>query len=43
MGIELKFRIVQLDEFVVTKNTKPKQIWTLPKNNIDIDYKSINI
>ena len=31
------FKIIQLDEFVVTKNTWPTHAWTLKKNNVTID------
>ena len=39
MALERNFRLVQLDECVITKNTKPKHAWTLPKSNICIDQK----
>ena len=37
MAIERKFRIVQLDECVVTKRTIPTHAWTLPKTNACLD------
>lgn len=37
MAIELRFRIVYLDECVVTKQTVPTHVWSLPKHNAAID------
>ena len=34
---ERGFKIVQLDEFVVTKHTWPTHAWYLPKGNITVD------
>ena len=36
-GVDRRFRIIQLDECVVTKKTAPKHAWTLPKTNITLD------
>ena len=39
MAKDMHRKIVQLDEFVITKKTWPTHVWTLPKNNIQIDQK----
>ncbi len=36
MAIEKRFKIIQLDEFVITKNTMLKNTWSLPKMNTEI-------
>ena len=41
MALETRFRIVYLDECVVTKRTMPTHAWTLPKTNICFDQKQI--
>ena len=41
MAIERGFRIVQLDEFMVTKQTMPKNIWTNKKTNIIYDLSRV--
>ena len=38
MALEMKFRIVYLDECMVTKKTMPTHAWTLPKINVHYDY-----
>ena len=43
LAIEKKFRIVQLDECFVTRNTIPKTAWSLNKRNIELDNKSTDI
>ena len=43
MAIERRFRIIQLDECVVTKNTIPKTAWSLKKMNIELDFKELNM
>ena len=43
MAIERKFRIVQLDECFVTRNTIPKLAWSMKKMNIELDNKSLDI
>ena len=43
MAIERKFRIVQLDEFMITKRTKPTHVWSLPKTNICLDQRELGI
>ena len=43
MAIERNFRIVQLDECMVTKRTIPTHAWTLPKTNINLDQQETNI
>ena len=43
MAIERGFRIVQLDECMITKRTLPTNAWTLPKSNIDLDNRETNI
>ena len=37
LALERNVRIVQLDEFVVTKKTWPTHAWTLPKQNVMLD------
>ena len=37
LAMEKHLKIVQLDEFVVTKRTWPTHAWTLPKHNIILD------
>ena len=39
MALARSFRIVQLDECLVTKRTLPTHVWTLPKQNAEIDMK----
>ena len=39
MALERKFWIVQLDECLVTKRTLPTHVWSLPKQNAEIDMK----
>jgi len=39
LAIERKFRIVQLDECYVTKNTLSKTAWSLKKTNVQLDYR----
>ena len=39
MAHERKFRVIQLDECLITKNTLPTHAWTLPKTNIRIDQR----
>ena len=39
MAYERKFRVIQLDECLITKNTLPTHAWTLPKTNIRIDQR----
>ena len=34
MALERRLRIVQVDEFMVTKKTLLTHAWSLPKNNI---------
>ena len=41
MAVERGFRIVQLDEVYVTKNTIPTHVWSLKKENIMLDYKEV--
>ena len=43
MALERQFRIVQLDECMVTKRTIPTHAWTLPKTNINLDQRETNI
>ena len=43
MAFERKFRIIQLDECLVTKNTIPKTAWSLKRMNIQLDNKELNI
>jgi len=43
LALERKFRIVQLDEFYVTKNTIPKSAWSSKNTNIELDYKELQI
>ena len=43
MAIERKFRIFQLDECFVTRNTIPKLAWSMKKMNIELDNKSLDI
>ena len=38
---ERRFRIVQLDECYVTKNTLAKTAWSLKKTNVQLDYKKL--
>jgi len=38
MALERNFRIVQVDECCVTKNTMLKQAWSTKKTNIQLDY-----
>lgn len=35
-------RVVQLDEFVITKNTLLKHAWSLPKTNEEVDLKQLS-
>ena len=37
LALERNFRIIQLDEFLVSKGTLPKYVWTLPKMNAILD------
>ena len=37
MALERGFRVVQLDECLVTTRTLPTHVWTLPKSNAEID------
>ena len=41
MAIERKFRIVQVDECYVNKNTLLKTAWSLKKSNVVLDYKQL--
>jgi hypothetical protein len=36
------FRIVQLDEMMVTKRTFPTHAWSLPGHNMELDLSQIN-
>ena len=36
-ALDMGRKIVQLDEFVVTKKTWPTHVWTLPKTNLQMD------
>ena len=40
MALGRGFRIIQLDECVITKRTLPTHVWTLPRTNAQIDQKS---
>ena len=40
MALEKGFRIVQVDECYVTKNTMSSEAWSLPKENCTLDYQS---
>ena len=33
-AIDMRRKIVQLDEFVITKKTLPTHVWTLPRTNL---------
>ena len=37
MALDMKRKIIQLDEFVVTKKTWAKHAWTLPNSNLQLD------
>ena len=37
MAIDMRRKIIQLDEFVITKKTLPTHVWTLPRNNMQVD------
>jgi len=37
MAIDMHRKIIQLDEFVITKKTWPTHVWTLEKMNKHID------
>ena len=39
MAKDMHRKIIQLDEFVITKKTWPTHVWTLPKVNMLIDQK----
>ena len=39
MDDERRFRIIQIDEFYITKNTMPTHTWSLPRNNTQLDNK----
>ena len=39
MAIESRRRIVQLDEFMLTKNTMLKHAWSMKNTNEEIDLK----
>ena len=41
MAVERHFRVVQLDECVITKKTMGKYAWTLPKTNIVLDQSEV--
>ena len=41
-AIEKRTRIIQLDEFMVTKQTKLKNAWSKKKENICIDQKTLD-
>ena len=43
MALERKFRVVYLDEFMITKRTLPTHAWTLPKTNVFLDQKKVSI
>jgi len=40
MAIERRFRVIYLDECLVTKRVIPTHAWTLPKTNIIIEQNS---
>ena len=37
MALERGFRIIYLDECMITKRTNPTHVWTLPKTNVCFD------
>ena len=41
VAIERGFRVVQIDECYVTRNTLLKQVWSAKNTNIELDYKQI--
>ena len=43
MALERNFRIIYLDECMITERTLPKTVWTLPKMNVFLDQKEISI
>ena len=43
MALERNFRVIYLDECMITKRTLPKTVWSLPKTNVFLDQKEISI
>ena len=43
MASERGFRIIQLDECYVTKNTLQSNAWAIKRENIDLDYKQLQL
>ena len=39
MAVERGFRIIQVDEFYITKQTMPSHTWSLQKQNTRLDNK----
>ena len=37
MALDMRRKIIQLDEFVITKRTWPTHVWTQQKVNMKID------
>jgi transposase len=42
-AVERGFRVVQLDECMVTTKTRPTHVWTTQKQNCQMDYKELQI
>ena len=42
-GLDRNFRVIQLDECMVTKKTLGKLAWTLPKTNVVLDSSETNM
>ena len=43
MALERKFRVIYLDECMITKRALPTHVWPLPKTNVFLDQKEISI
>ena len=43
MALERNFRVIYLDECMITKRTLPSHVWSLPKTNVFLDQKEISI
>ena len=43
MAIDRGFRVIQLDECMVTKKSIGKYAWTLPRRNVTLDWSEVYI
>ena len=41
LAVDRRLKIIQLDEFVVTKKTMPTHVWTQQKTNAQIDQTKV--